>query len=60
MTNSYLISDWKGAGLEKPSIARADKIALIPAGYLGTVGRIGKLCYKDIQAITKILAEINA
>jgi mRNA interferase MazF len=42
LVHDYLISDWKGAGLEKPSIARADRIAHIPAGYLGTAGRIGR------------------
>ena len=34
------------------------RIAEIPAGYLGTAGRIGRLADGDIAAIKAILAEI--
>jgi mRNA interferase MazF len=37
------IREWEAAGLDKPSIARLDRIAEIPPGYLGTAGRIGRL-----------------
>ena len=60
LEHDYLIRDWEAAGLDKPSVARADRIAQIPAGYLGTVGRIGRLSDTDIAAITRILAEIVA
>ena len=60
LEHDYLIRDWEEAGLDKPSIARADRIAQIPAGYLGTAGRIGRLSDADIAAITRILAEIAA
>lgn len=58
LEHDHFISGWQAAGLEKPSIARADRIAQIPADYLGTAGRIGRLDGADIQAITRILAEI--
>lgn len=58
LEHDYLIHDWKEAGLKKASIARADRIAEIPAGYLGTAGYIGTLTENDIAAITLILAEI--
>ena len=56
LPHDYLIRDWKEAGLEKPSIARADRIVEIPAGYLGTAGRIGKLSDADVDAIKRVLA----
>ena len=55
LPHDYLIRDWEEAGLEKPSIARADRIVEIPAGYLGTAGRIGKLSDSDIDAIKRVL-----
>lgn len=58
LEHDHFISGWQAAGLEKPSIARADRIAQIPADYLGTAGRIGRLDGADIQVITRILAEI--
>ena len=58
LEHDYLIRDWQEAGLEKPSIARADRIAEIPAGYLGTSGYIGRLAEHDIAEITTVLAEI--
>ena len=58
LEHDYPLRDWKAAGLEKPSIARLDRIAEIPAGYLGTAGRIGRLADGDIAAIKAILATI--
>ena len=58
LEHDYLIREWEAAGLDKPSIARLDRIAEIPAGYLGTAGRIGRLADGDIAAIKTILAEI--
>ena len=55
----YPIREWEAAGLGKPSIARLDRIAEIPASYLGTAGRIGRLANGDIAAIKTILAEIT-
>ena len=59
LAHDYTISEWEAAGLDKPSIARLDRIVEIPAGYLGTVGRIGRLADGDIAAIRRILAEIT-
>ena len=42
-----------------PSIARLDRIAEIPADYLGTAGRIGRLSDVDVTAIIPILSEIT-
>ena len=58
LPHDYLIRDWREAGLDKPSIARADRIAEIPADYLGTAGRIGKLSERDIDAIKYVLAAV--
>lgn len=58
LEHDYLIRRWREAGLDKPSIARLDRIAEIPAGYLGTAGLIGRLSKEDIDAIKVILAEM--
>ena len=57
LEHDYPIREWEAAGLDKPSIARLDRIAEIPAGYLGVAGRIGCLTDGDINAIKTILAE---
>ena len=59
MEHDYLLIDWEAAGLAKPSIARIDRIATIPANYLGTAGRLGKLTGIDINAITETLSKIE-
>lgn len=59
LEHDYPIREWEVAGLDKPSIARLDRIAEIPAGYLGTAGRIGRLSDGDIDAIKAILVEIT-
>ena len=59
LEHDYPIREWEAAGLDKPSIARLDRIAQIPAGYLGSAGRIGRLAESDIAAIKAILAEIT-
>lgn len=59
LEHDYVIRDWREAGLDKPSIARADRIAQIPASYLGTAGRIGRLSQTDIEALTAILSTIS-
>ena len=58
LEHDYPIVDWKEAGLTKPSIARADRIAEIPAGYLGTAGRIGKLSDQAISSLNDILRKM--
>lgn len=60
MEHDYLLQDWQSAGLVKPSIARVDRIAEIPAGYLGTAGRLGRLSERDAAAISRILSEISS
>jgi len=59
LEHGYPIREWEAAGLDKPSIARLDRIAEIPAGYLGVAGRIGCLTDGDINAIKAILAKIT-
>ncbi len=59
LEHDYLIQEWEAAGLAKPSIARLDRIAEIPAGYLGNAGRIGRLAEDDIASIKAMLADIT-
>ena len=59
LEHDYPIREWEAAGLDKPSIARLDRIAEIPAGYLGSAGRIGRLAEGDIAAIKAILTKIT-
>ena len=59
LEHDYPIREWQAVGLDKPSIARLDRIAEIPAGYLGSAGLIGRLADGDIAAIKTILAEIT-
>ncbi|WP_283170965.1 type II toxin-antitoxin system PemK/MazF family toxin [Curtanaerobium respiraculi] len=59
LAHDYPLREWGAAGLDKPSIARFDRIAEIPPGYLGMAGRIGRLADSDIAAIKAILAEIT-
>lgn len=59
LEHDYPMREWQAAGLDKPSIARLDRIAEIPAGYLGNAGRFGRLADSDIAAIKTILAEIT-
>ena len=58
LEHDYPIREWEAAGLHKASIARLDRIAEIPAGYLGTAGRIGRLTESDILAIKALLAKM--
>lgn len=58
LKHDYPIREWDAAGLDKPSIARLDRIAEIPSGYLGTAGFIGRLAEADVAAIKTILSEI--
>lgn len=60
LEHDYSIQAWKEAGLDKPSIARVDRIAQIPPGYLGSAGKIGVLSKRDINAITIRLNEMLA
>ncbi len=60
MEHDYMIRNWKAAGLVKPSIARIDRIAEIPASYFGTAGRLGKLSDDDIASIAAILTKITS
>ncbi len=59
MEHDYRLIDWEAAGLANPSIARIDRIAAIPASYIGTAGMIGKLTRIDINAIDEILVKIE-
>lgn len=58
LEHDYLLRDWEEAGLVKPSIARIDRIAEIPADYLGTAGRLGRLSERDISEISRILESL--
>ena len=53
------IRHWREAGLDKPSIARVDRIAVTPASYLGSAGRIGRLAEEDIASVSAMLAKIQ-
>lgn len=55
LAHDYVLRDWRQAGLDKPSIARADRIARIPPDYIGTAGRIGRLSQRDAAALAAIL-----
>ncbi len=58
MEHDHLLLDWGAAGLEKPSIARIDRIAAIPAAYFGAAGKIGRLAEIDIAAIAAALSKM--
>lgn len=60
LEHDYILIDWEEAGLDKPSIARADRIAIIPPNSIGTSRKIGMLSYRDIAAIKTILFEMAA
>lgn len=57
LEHDYPILDWQRAGLEKPSIARVDRIAQIPPNYLGTAQKIGQLSERDIANISVLLTK---
>lgn len=59
LEHDYPIRDWRQAGLEKPSLARIDRIAEIPTGYLGSAGRIGRLSEFDQTAISMALSQLE-
>lgn len=60
LKHDYLLQDWREAGLDKPSIARADRIAEIPPSYVGTVGKIGSLSTRDEMALRELLTSMAA
>ena len=49
------LHDWQAAGLKNPSLARVDRVAVIPQGYIGTAGRIGKLSEADRAAVSAMM-----
>lgn len=53
------IKDWKQAGLAKPSLVRVDRIAMLPASYLGTAGRIGRLSLHDAHRVSEALRALS-
>lgn len=55
LPHDYVLQDWQQAGLDEPSIARADRVASLPPGYIGTAGRIGRLSQRDASALAAIL-----
>lgn len=55
MEHDVLLEDWRQAGLDRPSIARADRVALLPAGYVGSAGRIGRLSERDAASVAAAL-----
>lgn len=59
LPHDTLIEDWKQAGLAKPSLARIDRIALLPASYLGTAGRIGRLSLHDAHRVNEALRALS-
>lgn len=60
LEHDYLLQDWREAGLDKPSIARADRIAEIPPSYVGAVGKIGRLSARDEAALREMLLSMTA
>lgn len=58
LSHDYVIKEWRAAGLDKPSIARADRIVEIPPDYLGSAGFIGHLHPVDVAALTDILSTV--
>lgn len=59
LPHDYAILDWEKAGLDKPSIARADKIARIPLAFIGTAGLIGRLSPRDTEGLARELEQIE-
>ena len=59
LEHDYFLRDWIEAGLDKPSIARADRIAEIPLSYLGSAGLIGYLSQRDIDGLRAVLQTMN-
>ena len=60
LEHDYLLQDWREAGLDKPSIARADRMAEIPPSYVGAVGKIGRLSTRDEMALRELLTSMAA
>ena len=60
LEHDYLLQDWREAGLDKPSMARADRIAEIPPSYVGAVGKIGRLSTRDEIALRELLTSMAA
>lgn len=60
LPHDYLLADWREAGLEKPSLARVDRRVILPEGYFGRAGRIGRLSLRDIGALEAILNTLDA
>ena len=60
LEHDYLLRDWREVGLDKPSIARADRIAEIPQSYVGAVGRTGRLSVRDEMALKELLTSMTA
>lgn len=60
LEHDYPLRDWREAGLLKPSIARADRIAVIPPRYIGMAGKIGSLSERDREGLIAILAFLSA
>lgn len=59
LEHDYFLRDWVEAGLDKPSIARADRIAEIPLSYLGSAGFIGSLSLRDIDGLRAVLQTMD-
>lgn len=60
LEHDYPLRDWRDAGLDKPPIARADRIAEIPPSYVGAVGRIGRLSVRDEMAFKELPTSMTA
>ena len=60
LEHDYLLQDWREAGLDKPSIARADRMAEIPPSYVGAAGKIGRLSTRDEMALRELLTSMVA
>lgn len=58
LEHDYLIRDWREAGLDKPSIARVDRIAEIPSSYLGSAGYLGRLRDEDVVALSSLMKAV--
>ena len=51
------IRDWRTAGLKKPSVARVDRIAEVPADCLEPESRMGKLSSVDANTVSLALVD---
>lgn len=59
LEGDYLIKDWQEAGLDKPSIARVQRVVEIPPSYIGKGGKFGHLSERDARNIEILLKQYS-